>query len=68
MEELATVGYELVLFIMPAPELRLPDHLSLAIARAGTIEPTLPDEAADALLCGLTVVDNPYRRYSPQEP
>jgi hypothetical protein len=65
IEELAAVGYELVLFVTPTPALGLPDHHSLAVERAGVVEPSLPDAAADALLGALTVVDNPYR---PQRP
>jgi hypothetical protein len=65
IEELAAVGYQLVLFVTPAPELGLPDHHSLSMARAGVIEPTLPDAAADALLRALTVIDNPYRLQKP---
>lgn len=65
MEELGTAGYQLVLFVTPDPEHGLPDHHSLAVAVGGTVEPNLSDEAADALLRALTVVDNPYR---PQVP
>jgi len=62
-EELKNVGYEPVLFATPTSD--LPDHHSLAIARVGaktSVEPILSDEAADALIRALTVVDNPYRR------
>jgi hypothetical protein len=65
MEELAAAGYQLVFVVTPAPELGLSDHHSLAVARAGVVEPSLPAAVADALLRALTVIDDPYR---PQRP
>ncbi len=61
--ELATVGYELVLFITPTP--KLPDHHSLAVAVTGSVQPKLSDAAANALIRALTVVDNPYQQPKP---
>ena len=63
MLALAQVGYELILFVTPHPELPipLPDHHSLAVARNGQVKPKLADEAADALLHTLTMMDNPYQ-------
>ncbi len=57
--ELTAIGYEPVLFVTPTAA--LPDHHSLAVARGGTVLPQLPDDAGDALLQALDVVDNPYR-------
>jgi hypothetical protein len=65
MEELTAASYELILFVTPAPDAGLPDHHSLAVARAGVVETTLPDVAAEALLRALTVIDNPYRPHKP---
>jgi len=62
-EELERVGYEPLLFATSTSD--LPHHHSLAVARVGammSVEPTLSDVAADALISALTVVDNPYRR------
>jgi len=58
MQALVQVGYELVLFVTPHPELPipLPDHHSL-----GQVESKLADAAADALLHTLTMMDNPYQ-------
>lgn len=61
MSDLATVGYELVLFITPDLARGLPDHHTLAVARGSTVLQDLPDDAADALLGALTVVDNRYQ-------
>lgn len=64
---LAAVGYSPVLFVTPTPD--LPDHHSLAVAGlgapAGSLEPTLPDVAANALLQTLVVSDNLHRRQRP---
>jgi len=65
MNALASVGYDLVLFVTPAPNLGLPDHHSLAVSRNGMLQASLTDAAADALLRALIVVDNPYRRQQP---
>lgn len=65
IEELGSVGFELVLFVTPAHVLGLPDHHSLAVARSGVIQPALADDAADALMRALMVVDNPYQRTNP---
>lgn len=59
--ELASVGYELVLYVTPHPELHLPHHHSLAVAIAGQVQDHLEDDAAGALIRALTVVDNPYQ-------
>jgi len=63
IQALAQVGYDLILFVTPHPELPipLPDHHSLAVARNGQVEPKLADVAADALLHALTMMDNPYQ-------
>ena len=58
--ELALVGYELVLFVTPTPE--LPDHHALAIAKGGQVQATLSDDAASALLRAMRVIDNPYQQ------
>jgi len=58
-QEFGAVGYELVLYV--TPNAQLADHHTLAVARAGSIQPALPDDAAEALIRALTVVDNPYR-------
>jgi len=63
ISELAAVGYGLQLYITPTPELR--DHHTLAVLRNGVVEPSLSDDAADALLRALRVVDNPYRQPKP---
>ena len=59
MAELAIAGYELVLYVTPTRA--LPDHHSLAVARSGVVLQGLTDDAGDALLRALDVVDNPYR-------
>lgn len=58
MHELALAGFELMLF--KTPTARFPDHHSLAVARNGIVQSTLADDAADALIRAMTVVDNPY--------
>lgn len=60
--ELTAVGYELMLYVTPTAV--LPAHHSLAVARGGTVLLQLPDDAGDALLRALDVVDNPYRSRS----
>jgi len=64
---LAAVGYAPVLFVTPTPD--LPNHHSLAVvavgAPAGSLEPTLPDAVAGALLQTLVVSDNQYRKQRP---
>ena len=64
---LAVVGYAPVLFVTPTVD--LPDHHSLAVAAlgaaVGSLEPTLPNDVADALLQVLMVSDNLYRRQRP---
>jgi len=62
-QELATIGCVPVLFVTPTS--LLPDHHTLAIARNGIIEPTLADDALDALIRALVVVNNPYQRLQP---
>ncbi len=59
MSELTAIGYEPLLFVTPTAA--LPDHHALAVARGGKVLPQLPDDAGDALLRALDVVDNPYR-------
>src|SRR5260370_28606257 len=61
--ELGTVGYELVLYIMPVAG--YPDHHTLVVARSGMIEITLRDEVLNALNRSMTVVDNPYQQTRP---
>lgn len=60
ISELATVGSELVLYVTPVTG--YPDHHTLAVARGGVIEVTLRDEALDALIRAMIVVDNPYQQ------
>lgn len=57
--ELRQAGFDLLLYITPVPG--YPDHHTLAVARDGTIEQPLTDDALDALTRAMTVVDNPYR-------
>lgn len=59
IEELRLVGYEIVLYITPTT--LLADHHTLAIARAGVVEQSLSNAAADALILALQVDDNPYQ-------
>ena len=61
--ELAAVGRELVLYVTPVAG--YPDHHTLAVARDGALEVALRDEALDALIRSMTVVDNPYRQRRP---
>ncbi len=61
IQELATAGFELILFVTPTPQ--FPDHHSLAVAKNGAVQQTLADEAADALIRAMTVVDNPYMQH-----
>ncbi len=58
--ELATVGCELVLYITPVAG--YPDHHTLVVARSGVMEVMLRDDALDALIRAMTVVDNPYQQ------
>jgi len=62
VNELASVGigYTPVLFVTPTRT--YPDHHTLAIARHGVIETTLQEDALDALIRALNVVDNPYQQ------
>ncbi len=60
VNELATVGCELALYITPVG--RFPDHHTLVIIRNGLMETTLRDEALDALIRAMSSVTNPYRR------
>lgn len=62
--ELATVGCELVLYITPVAGYL--DHHTLVVARSGAIEVTLRDEALDALIRAMTIVDNPYQQKRPE--
>lgn len=59
--QLGAEGYEPVLFVTPTAH--MPDHHTLAVARAGSsvAEQTLPDAAADALIRAMDVVDDPYQ-------
>ena len=63
LHELALFGCEPVLFVTPTS--LVPDHHTLAIARGGVIEVILANDALDALLRSLIVVDNPYQRLHP---
>ncbi len=58
-EELQQSGYEVVLFVTPTP--KYPDHHALAVSSNTSVEMTLSNAAADAIIRALTVVDNPYR-------
>lgn len=60
IRELATVGCELVLYVTPVAD--YPDHHTLVVARGGVIELALDDDALDALIRAMTVVDNPYQQ------
>ncbi len=59
--QLTAAGYEPVLFVTPTA--LMPDHHTLAVARAGSGVPeqALPDAAADALIQAMHVEDNPYQ-------
>jgi hypothetical protein len=57
--ELGAVGYEPMLYVTPV--VGYPDHHTLAVERGGIIEATLRDDALDALIRAMTVVDNPYQ-------
>jgi hypothetical protein len=61
--ELATVGCELVLYVTPVAG--YPDHHTLVVARGGGLELMLRDDALDALIRAMTVVDNPYQQQRP---
>ena len=61
--ELASSGYGAVLYVTPTH--RYPDHHTLTLVRNGQIERTLRDDALDALLRAVHVVDNPYQGRSP---
>jgi hypothetical protein len=61
--ELATVGCELVLYITPVAG--YPDHHTLVVARSSMIEVTLHDDALNALIRAMTVLDNPYQQQRP---
>lgn len=61
--ELAAARYDLVLYVTPVTG--YPDHHTLAVARSGVVERTLRDDALDALIHAMTVVDNPYQRKQP---
>lgn len=58
--ELAAAGRELVLYVTPVAS--YPDHHTLVVARGGVLEVALRDEALNALIRAMTVVDNPYRQ------
>lgn len=60
--ELALNGYELVLYKTPVSG--FPDHHTLAVARSGAVALVLEDDALDALIHAMTVVDNPYQQRS----
>ncbi|MBF6590451.1 MAG: hypothetical protein IVW57_07950 [Ktedonobacterales bacterium] len=63
IRDLATVGCEPVLYATPVAG--YPNHHTLVVARSGVIEFTLRDDALDALIRAMTVVDNPYQRQRP---
>lgn len=65
LDELSAAGYGLVLFVTPDIVRGLPDHHSLAVTRGGMVQSTLADDAGNALLRALMVVDNPYRQRQP---
>lgn len=57
--ELLVAGYALLLYITPVQG--YPDRHTLVITRDGAVEQILTDDALDALIRAMTVVDNPYR-------
>jgi hypothetical protein len=61
--ELGMAGYELLLYVTPTRQ--YPDHHTLAVARGGQVEPTLADDALEALIRAMVVVDNPYQSGRP---
>jgi hypothetical protein len=56
--ELRLPGYALALYVTPVQG--YPDHHTLAVMRSGVVEPTLADDALDALIRAMTIADNPY--------
>jgi hypothetical protein len=52
----------LVLYVTPVAG--YPDHHTLVVARVGVLELTLRDDALDALIRAMTVVDNPWLSHS----
>ena len=63
MGELVTVGCEFVLYITPVAD--YPDHRALVVARSGAVEVALRNDALDALIRAMAVVDNPYQQQWP---
>ena len=63
LSELATIGRELVLYVTPVGGYA--DHHTHAVARSDVIEFTLYDDALDALMRAMIVVDNPYQQKRP---
>jgi len=57
--ELGQVGYHPMLYVTPVQG--YPDHHTLVVVRAGIIQQTLADDALDALIRTMMIVDNPYR-------
>lgn len=61
--ELASAGYEPVLYVTPVAG--YPDHHTLVVARSNMVEVTLSDAALDALIRAMTVLDNPHQPKRP---
>ena len=57
--ELGRVGHQPRLYVTPVQG--YPDHHTLAIVRNTVVQLTLADDAIDALIPAMTIVDNPYR-------
>ena len=57
--ELRRAEYAPLLYVTPVQG--YPDHHTLVVVRGGFVEQTLADDALDALVRAMTVVDNPYR-------
>jgi hypothetical protein len=61
--ELASASLGLALYVTPVPG--YPDHHTLTVARSAVIEVTLGDDALEALIRAMTILDNPYQPKRP---
>ena len=59
VSELGRARYQLRLYVTPIQG--YPDHHTLVVVRNGITRLTLTDDALDALIRAMTIVDNPYR-------